>query len=141
ATDDEQQVATQVAAAFRLPTAEALPGEDDVARLARQLGTREALVVLDNCEHVLGGASIVARELLARCPGIHVLATSREPLGIAGELRLPIPPLEVPEPGAGSAALRRSPSVALFVERALSLDPGFEAVGPELEAVGTISRQ
>jgi predicted ATPase/Flp pilus assembly protein TadD len=141
ATDDEQQVATQVAAAFRLSTAEALPGEDDVARLARQLGSREALVVLDNCEHVLGGSSEVTRELLARCPGIHVLATSREPLGVAGELRLPIPPLEVPEPDAGSAALRRSPSVALFVERALSLDPGFDAAGPELEAVGTICRQ
>jgi len=141
ATDDDEQVATQVAAAFRLPVTDALPGESDAARLARQLGSREALVVLDNCEHVLAGAATVTRELMARCPGIRVLATSREPLGVPGELRLPIPPLEVPEPDAGPSTLQRSPSVALFLDRARALDPGFEAAGGELEAVGVICRQ
>ncbi|MEU5895779.1 ATP-binding protein [Streptomyces venezuelae] len=88
-------------------------GKDPVARLVEHCDTRRMLIVLDNCEHVVEAAARLADELLARCPGVTVLATSREPLGVPGELLRPVEPL--PEP----VALR------LFAERGAAARPGF----------------
>jgi len=86
ATTDPQDVPDLVAAASGL-------FRDGTASLARQIGDREVLVCLDNCEHVLAAAAEVAAGLVSACPGVTVLATSREPLGIAGEAVWRVPPL------------------------------------------------
>ncbi|MEU3658801.1 BTAD domain-containing putative transcriptional regulator [Streptomyces sp. NPDC032940] len=84
-----------------------------VERLVEHCGRRHLLIVLDNCEHVIDAAARLAEELLARCPHLTVLATSREPLGVPGELLRPVEPL--PEP----AALR------LLADRGAAARPGF----------------
>ena len=66
--------------------------------LVEFLAPRELLLVLDNCEHVVDAAAELAETLLRVCPGLRILATSREPLGIGGEAVLRVPPLAVPDP-------------------------------------------
>ena len=85
------------------------------------LHDREALLVLDNCEHMLDAAAAVVTKLLHACPRLHVLATSREPLRVQGEQVMRLAPLAVPAEEAHLPSLeelRRSPSVQLFLERA-----------------------
>ena len=89
-------------------------GSDPLARVTSRLRAAEALVVLDACEHVLEEAGRIASTLLAECPQVRILATSREALHVASEVRLPVAPL-------GIAA------VELFLERAGAARPGFEA--------------
>ncbi|CRK56577.1 Signal transduction response regulator / Disease resistance domain-containing protein [Alloactinosynnema sp. L-07] len=89
ATADPATVAPLVATALGVPHA----GDGTVATLAAQLGGESVLVCVDNCEHVLGAAAEVVSQLLARCPGVTVLATSREPLRVAGEVVWRVPPL------------------------------------------------
>ncbi|MEU5773058.1 ATP-binding protein [Streptomyces venezuelae] len=103
-------------------------GKDPVARLVEHCGARRMLIVLDNCEHVVEAAARLADELLARCPGVTVLATSREPLGVPGELLRPVEPL--PEP----VALR------LFADRGAAARPGF-TVGADPAAAAEICRR
>ncbi|MEU7579137.1 BTAD domain-containing putative transcriptional regulator [Streptomyces sp. NPDC041068] len=103
-------------------------GEDAVARLVEHCAPRRMLIVLDNCEHVVEAAARLTEELLARCPGLSVLATSREPLGVPGELLRPVEPL--PEP----VALR------LFAERGAAAKPGF-AVGDDPVSAAEICRR
>ncbi|MGC9442257.1 AfsR/SARP family transcriptional regulator [Streptomyces sp. WG5] len=90
-----------------------------VERLVEHCGRRRMLIVLDNCEHVVDAAARLAEELLARCPDLTVLATSREPLGVPGELLRPVEPL--PEP----AALR------LLADRGAAARPGFRTDADE----------
>jgi predicted ATPase/DNA-binding SARP family transcriptional activator len=94
-------------------------GSDPLARVASRLRDAEALVVLDACEHVLDEAARIASTLLAECPRVRILATSREALHVASEVRLPVAPLE-------------AAAVELFLERARAARPGFE---PDAEAV------
>jgi predicted ATPase len=94
--------------------------------LCGELGGRERLLVVDNCEHLIDGVAHLVAVLLARCPGLRVLATSREPLAVDGEALVPLGPLTVPEPGDGVDAARRTASVRLFVERAAAVRPGFD---------------
>ncbi|MGW4206376.1 BTAD domain-containing putative transcriptional regulator [Lentzea sp. NPDC004789] len=82
-------------------------------RLTLALRERDALLILDNCEHVIVQAAQLAQHLLSTCPSLRILATSREPLGITGETLCPVPPLQ-PEQ-----------SVALFVDRARLVNPAF----------------
>jgi predicted ATPase len=91
------------------------------------LETKEALLVLDNCEHVVGACAELADVLLRACPDVHILAPSREPLGVAGEVSWSVPPLSLPEVGSAQTrkALLRCEAVALFVERAGAVAPGF----------------
>ncbi|MFD6432413.1 ATP-binding protein [Streptomyces venezuelae] len=103
-------------------------GKEPVARLVEHCGARRMLIVLDNCEHVVEAAARLADELLARCPGVTVLATSREPLGVPGELLRPVEPL--PEP----VALR------LFADRGAAARPGF-TVGADPAAAAEICRR
>ncbi|MET9529222.1 BTAD domain-containing putative transcriptional regulator [Streptomyces sp. NPDC006649] len=87
--------------------------DDPLARLAEHCSRRRMLLLLDNCEHVIGAAATLAEELLARCPELTILATSREPLGVPGEVVRPLEPLSQP------SALR------LFAERGSAARPGF----------------
>ncbi|MFE4973029.1 BTAD domain-containing putative transcriptional regulator [Kitasatospora sp. NPDC056651] len=102
--------------------------EDPVRRLVEHCGHRRMLLVLDNCEHLIQAAADLADVLLAECPGLTVLATSREPLGVPGETVLPVEPL--PDP----VALR------LFAERAATARPGFDPQG-DPEACAEICRR
>ncbi|MEU8791944.1 BTAD domain-containing putative transcriptional regulator [Streptomyces sp. NPDC048643] len=102
---------------------------DPVALLVEYCAPRSQLLVLDNCEHVIGAAAELAETLLTRCPGLTILATSREPLGVPGELVRPVEPL-LPDPA------RR-----LFLERAAVVRPDAAAALPDLEAVDEICRR
>ncbi|MER6283769.1 AfsR/SARP family transcriptional regulator [Streptomyces sviceus] len=93
--------------------------DDPVDRLAEHCGRRSMLLILDNCEHVVDAAARLAETLLERCPGLTVLATSREPLGVPGELLRPVEPL--PEP----VALR------LLADRGAAARPGFRVDADE----------
>ncbi|MFF6897493.1 AfsR/SARP family transcriptional regulator [Streptomyces hydrogenans] len=87
---------------------------DPLSRLVEHCAGRRMLLLLDNCEHVVGAAARLAESLLARCPGVRILATSREPLGVPGERLRPLGPL--PE----ATALR------LLAERGAAARPGFD---------------
>lgn len=89
---------------------------DAEASVIRWLGDRERLLVLDNLEQLKGAGHLVTR-LLAAAPGLRVLATSRMPIGVVGELEVPTPPLELPS-GDEPSEIGASPAVALFLARA-----------------------
>ncbi|MFD5935976.1 BTAD domain-containing putative transcriptional regulator [Streptomyces sp. NPDC060333] len=89
------------------------PAEDPTTLLIDHCAHRGLLLVLDNCEHVIGAAAELADRLLAHCPGIRVLATSREPLGVPGEVLRPVEPLPP------------DPAHRLFADRAAAAQPGF----------------
>ncbi|MFF4028189.1 BTAD domain-containing putative transcriptional regulator [Streptomyces sviceus] len=93
--------------------------DEPVERLAEHCGRRSMLLILDNCEHVVDAAARLAERLLERCPGLTILATSREPLGVPGELLRPVEPL--PEP----VALR------LLADRGAAARPGFRVDADE----------
>ncbi|GII64207.1 SARP family transcriptional regulator [Sphaerisporangium krabiense] len=94
-------------------------------RLVTALAGRETLLVLDNCEHVLDEVAALAGHLLARCPGLRVLATSREALGVLGETIHPVPQLGLPPADATAEEAGAYPAVRLFAERARAVRPGF----------------
>ncbi|MFJ8816384.1 ATP-binding protein [Amycolatopsis thermoflava] len=95
--------------------------------LVDHLATRDVLLVLDNCEHLLEACALLTGTLLRACPGLRVLATSREPLRCHGETVLPIAPLKVPaENGTGDGGATGYDAISLFTERARSADPGFD---------------
>ena len=100
---DQAQVAAVVAAALGIREQPGLPPAE---ALAQVLARRQLLLVLDNCEHVTGAAAQLCAGLVAACDDVRVLATSREPLRVAGEARYRLAPLTLPAPGgaAGRAA-------------------------------------
>jgi predicted ATPase len=97
---------------------------DAVAVLHHHLARRRVLLVLDNLEQIDGAGGVLA-ELLERCPGVQVLATSRRPLRLAGEHTWPVQPLEYTGEGASLAEVAASPAADLFVQRARAADPAF----------------
>ena len=103
---------------------------DPLDRLRAALAARDAVLILDNCEHLIDAAAALAARLLADCPGVRVLATSREPLGIGGETLYPVDPLPAPpavlRAGADPDGLASSyPAVRLFADRAAAVLPSF----------------
>jgi predicted ATPase/class 3 adenylate cyclase len=91
------------------------------------LAFQYVLIVLDNCEHLIGACAKIADAILRRCPRVHLLATSREPLGIGGETIYRVPSLSLPGPGqAGPAAAGSSDAVALFVDRTRAQGAGLD---------------
>jgi predicted ATPase len=99
--------------------------------LAVSLEAKKALLVLDNGEHLVGACAALADFLLRSCPGVKLLATSREPPGVPGEVSWPVPPLTLPNSGdigqeRDAAGLLRSGATRLFVERARAASPGFD---------------
>jgi predicted ATPase len=119
-------------------------GEPDLEALAKYFGACQILLVLDNFEHVLGAGPDVV-ELLARCPGLQVLATSRSALRVRAEHELPVLPLALPRTDQQSAddlqALGRVASVALFVARARAAAPSFRLTTENASAVVAICRR
>ncbi|WBO65354.1 BTAD domain-containing putative transcriptional regulator [Streptomyces camelliae] len=107
----------------------ATPQADPVALLIEYCAPRSQLLILDNCEHVIGAAADLAETLLTRCPGLTILATSREPLGVPGESVRPVEPL-VPEQAH-----------RLFAERAKAVRPDAGAALADTEAVAEICRR
>jgi non-specific serine/threonine protein kinase len=103
--------------------------------LAGYLAGRRLLLVLDNCEHLLDGCATLAGTLIRSCPGLHVLATSRQALSVAGEVRMAVPPMSLPEAGDDPSVEQalNSDAVWLFAERAAVIVPGF-AVGADNSA-------
>ncbi|WP_437092872.1 AfsR/SARP family transcriptional regulator [Streptomyces longwoodensis] len=107
----------------------AAPQDDPVALLVEYCAPRSELLILDNCEHVIGAAAGLAETLLTRCPGLTILATSREPLGVPGESVRPVEPLL---PG---------PAHRLFRERAAAVRPDAADVLRDEAAVAEICRR
>jgi predicted ATPase/DNA-binding CsgD family transcriptional regulator len=103
-------------------------GEPAADALMRVLARRQLLVVLDNCEHVIGAAAQLCAGLLQACDDARFLATSREPLRIAGEAAYRLAPLPVPGPGAAGVGAGAE-AVALFADRARAADAGFALTG------------
>lgn len=118
------------------------PGQPVREALSFYLSDRALLLVLDNCEQVLAAADDVAA-LLAACPRLAILATSREALRLRAEQVVRVPPLPVPEDDAPAdlARLAAVPSVALFVERARAADPAFTLTKDNGPAVAAICRR
>jgi predicted ATPase len=106
----------------------ALPGGVLVDAIAAELAPREVLLVLDNCEHVIGSSAALADALLRSAPRLTILATSREPLRVPGEVVFRVPSLAIPDPDAADTphALLGYEAVRLFVDRAGAVMPGFE---------------
>ncbi|WP_375478869.1 BTAD domain-containing putative transcriptional regulator [uncultured Jatrophihabitans sp.] len=117
----------------------AISAQDATTRLTESLADRQLLVILDNCEHLIEASAHLADLLLARCPGLRVLTTSREPLGIVGETLFAVAPLGQPDATAAPAEAQTYPAVRLFVDRASSVRPEFvlddTSVGDVVEIV------
>lgn len=122
-------------------------GRPALATLVDQLRQRRLLVVLDNCEHVVDGAAVAVAEILRRAPSVAVLATSREPLAVAGEVVWPVPPLGIPggdrpvATPADVAELAAHAAVELFVARAAAAQPAFTLSPSNAAAVAAICRR
>jgi predicted ATPase/DNA-binding SARP family transcriptional activator len=116
------------------------PG-DPVEHLLDVLAERECVLVLDNCEHVIDAAAVLADRLLAHCPRLRIVATSREPLGIAGERLETVPPLGLPAADADAATALAHPAVRLFVDRAAAASPGFVVDATNVASVVEICRR
>jgi hypothetical protein len=122
---DAALVPASVAEALGVPERDAA---DPLAAVVRVLAGREVLIVLDNCEHVLGEAGQVVVMLAGQCPGVRILATSRERLDVPGELVFPVPPLGLPEDGS-VRAVAASEAGTLFVTRVRAASPQFALTG------------
>ena len=129
-----------VAAALGVPEQ---PGRPLTDTLIEGLRSREMLLVLDNCEHLIDATARLLDMLLDSCPRLRVLATSREALGVAGEVRRPILMLSVPDPQHSSTVgeLEGYESARLFVERASDRRPGFALTPDNAESIAQICYQ
>ena len=126
-----------VCMALEIPEAH---GRSALDALCTVIGERRMLIVLDNLEQVIDVAEDVAA-LVARCPALQVIATSRAPLKIGSETEFSLPPLEVPAPHMTSLdALRNCPSVALFLQRAVRVKPDFALTNTNSSAIAAICR-
>jgi predicted ATPase/class 3 adenylate cyclase len=138
---DGAQVPAAVAAAFGTREDSDLPIEQ---LLLKMLCRRRVLLLLDNCEHVVEAASGLVGSLLSGCPNLKVLATSRHPLGLRGEMIFPVPPLGVmnwhrrSRTGDWFRALEESEGVRLFLERARAVRPDFTLTEENAPAVAEI---
>jgi predicted ATPase/DNA-binding SARP family transcriptional activator len=115
--------------------------QSDRADLAAALRSRTLLIVLDNCEHVIDEAAELAGRLVRGAPGPRILATSREPLGVPGEVVWDVPPLEVPGRATEPSELARSSAVRLFVARTAAAVRGFALDAGNAAAVGLLCRR
>jgi predicted ATPase/DNA-binding SARP family transcriptional activator len=137
---DPGLVADTVAEALGLDPA---AGSDPLRTLVARLAPRTLLLVLDNCEHQLAACADLANAVLRGCPGVTMLATSREPLHVTGEITFRVPSLELPEPDddAGLERLAGLASVRLFVDRARDVRPGFVLDAGNAASVAEICRR
>jgi len=132
---DPAGVDDAVAAVFSV-TARA--GQSTREALVEFLRSKQLLLVLDNCEHLIEGAAALAGALARVSERLVILATSREALGIEGERLVPVPPLGVPGAGADLAAITQAEAVRLFAERAAAVKPGFAVTAENAVAVAAV---
>ena len=114
-----------------------------LSSLTDYLAGKRLLLVLDNCEHLLDGCAILASTLIGSCPDLHVLVTSRQALGVAGEVRMVVPPMSLPAEG-GEASVQQllgSDAVWLLTERAAAVSPGFTVDAANAEEVLVLCRK
>ena len=118
------------------------PGRPPAETVVEHIGEKMTLLVLDNCEHLIDAAAYLVELLLASCPRLRVVATSREPLGAGGEALFPVPPLPVP-PGHPSDPdeAETNDAVCLFVERTRLKLPGFTLTRANVRAVVEVCRR
>ena len=117
-------------------------GETLPQAVLRALGDRAMLLVLDNCEHLVAACAHLTQAWLAACPSLRILATSREPLSVPGELAYPVPSLSLPGADAGASEVKcRSDAVRLFEERAAFASPGFAITPANAAMVAQICRR
>src|SRR5436190_5723637 len=137
AIQDEELVPSAVATVLGTSLS---AGRRPVAALTAHLADKKLLLVLDNCEHLLTACGDLASELLAQCPGLTVLTTSRERLGLPGEITWRVPSLELPPPDRDIVVdrLTRLEAVQLFVERARETAPSFRVDETNASAVARI---
>jgi non-specific serine/threonine protein kinase len=136
---DAALVPSTIARALGLTPA---PDRSVVSELARHLRSRQTLLLLDTCEHVLETTSELVAELLCSCPAMQVLATSRAALHLRTEHLLLIEPLPVPDPDERSReSLGQNPAVDLFVERARAVRPQLTLTDTSATAVAALCRQ
>lgn len=138
ALSDDAALDGAVAGVLGVPRRE---GQQLRAVLIGHLRRRRVLLVLDNCEHMAGAVAELVDDLTSSCPGVRVLATSREPLG-AGEERIwVVTPLEVPGPDASPEQFAASDAVVLFARRAAAVSAGFEVHAGNAAVVARICRR
>jgi predicted ATPase/DNA-binding SARP family transcriptional activator len=136
---DPTLVAAKVAAVLGVPEAAGRPPSESLIRASR---SRELLLILDNCEHVIEAAAILADALVTQCPRVTVIATSREPLRIAGEQVYRVPSLTLPATdGSEPESMRGSEAVALFVDRARQQRADFIVDSTNAAAVAGLCRR
>ena len=125
------------------------PGRPLTQTLSDYLRSRQTLLVLDNCEHLIDACARLVDALLGTCPELRVLATSREALGVAGETNWPLSPLSLPEAGTSDAERLLPPvedltcyeAIRLFLDRAQARLPAFELTGENAGAVVEVCRK
>jgi predicted ATPase/class 3 adenylate cyclase len=123
-----------------------VPGRALLDVLTEALRPRTLLLVLDNCEHLIEACAGLAERLLRACPGVRVLATSREALNVAGEMAWPVPALSIPDPRdlphhELALTLNQYEAVRLFVDRACMAKPDFSVTNQNAPAVAQICHQ
>src|SRR5215469_9372553 len=116
--------------------------------ILRHLRDRAALLILDTCDHLIEACTILAEAILGQAPAVTLLATSRQPLGVPGEVAYPLPPLSVPDPPEPGSAVSTGPGAAgsgdaveLFAERATEAMPGFGVTPANRDDVVRVCRQ
>ena len=114
-----------------------------MATIADYLADKNLLLILDNCEHLLSASAVLADNLLRACPDLRILVTSRQPLGISGEVTLTVPSLSMPDPhpGLALAGLTDYEAIGLFADRAAAALPGFRLVAANQQAVIELCRR
>jgi predicted ATPase len=119
---DSADVVAAVISAFRAAN---VAGQSTEDALVEMLAQKQLLLLLDNCEHVLGPVAALVSRLERECPGVVILATSREGMAIDGEQLMALPPLAVAEPGADIDRLLQADAINLFVQRAQQVNADF----------------
>ncbi|MFG2247960.1 BTAD domain-containing putative transcriptional regulator [Spirillospora sp. NPDC048823] len=116
------------------------PNMEPADRLIAAIRDREALLILDNCEHVIEPAAALAHRLLGECRRLRIMATSREPLGITGEVLWPVEPLSLPAGDAGPGEIESAPAVRLLRDRASAVRKDLAADAPTLSTMVRVCR-
>lgn len=117
------------------------PGRSPLETVVSVIGEKRLLLILDNCEHLIGQVAGLAASLLAHCANLKVVATSREILGVPGEVAFAVQSLALPPADADPEALVGFDSVRLYTERAATVQPAFEVTDANAEAVAQICRR
>lgn len=135
--EDPASLGPAVVSALSVPDQSNRPAAE---KLMDHLAGRQLLIVLDNCEHILAAAAALCAQLLHTAPGLRILATSREPLGIAGEQICLIPPLATPSPSESYSpdGLAQFEAVTLLTDRARSIVPDFAVTVENSDAVSQL---